>query len=284
MTASLMPQHEAATGEPSLFDSLSRLVPSELQREYYRVLAHTRSLNPEDEMLKILEAMGILALITRHTPADIAAERERIQEMLDIHLQFAGEAQQRMLEYNQLLEGRLAALPSEVEDGLNPEKISKLLGEGIRQRLAETGIEDAANALQQTASALSSAQKRLAATFVNISDPRIGIAAQVEDSNKKLDILLQERVRKLDHLLHNFKSDVLKIWLPLAACGAFLLGISAGVSLERWNTARTDAQVVTPAASSIPAPQSAMEEHPLKQHPRAAFSTKSDQNSGHGPK
>lgn len=128
MTTSLMPQHDVATGEPSLFDSLSRLVPNELQREYYRVLAHTRTLNPDDEMLRILEAMGILALITRHTPADIAAERERIQEMLDIHLQFASEAQQRMLEYNQLLESRLAALPSEVEEGLNPEKVSKLLG------------------------------------------------------------------------------------------------------------------------------------------------------------
>ena len=33
MTASLISQHEAATGEPSLFDSLSRLVPDELQRE-----------------------------------------------------------------------------------------------------------------------------------------------------------------------------------------------------------------------------------------------------------
>jgi hypothetical protein len=85
-----MPQPEVATGEPSLFDSLSRLVPSELQREYYRVLAHTRTLNPDDEMLKILEAMGILALITRHTPADIAAERGRIQEMLDTRSRLAG--------------------------------------------------------------------------------------------------------------------------------------------------------------------------------------------------
>ena len=237
MTTSLMPQQEATTGEPSLFDSLSRLVPGELQREYYRVLAHTRSLNPDDEMLKILEAMGILALITRHTPADIAAERERIQEMLDIHLRFTGEAQQRMLEYNQLLESRLAALPSEVEEGLNPEKVSKLLGESLRQHLAQTGIEDAANALQQTASALSSAQKRLAATFVNLSDPRQGLAAQVENSNKKLDMLLQERVHKLDYLLHDFKSDLLKVWLPLAACGAFVLGISGGISLERYRDA-----------------------------------------------
>jgi hypothetical protein len=266
MTTSLMPQHEVATGEPSLFDSLSRLVPAELQREYYRVLAHTRSLNPDDEMLKILEAMGILALITRHTPADIAAERERIQEMLDIHLQFASEAQQRMLEYNQLLEGRLAALPSEVEEGLNPEKISKLLGESLRQHLAQTGIEDAANALQQTASALSSAQKRLVATFVNISDPRQGLAAQVESSNKKLDVLLQERIHKLDHLLHNFKSDVLRIWLPIAACCALILGLSGGVSLERYRDAHTEAQSnLTVQTPPTPSPESQEEPHPSRQ-------------------
>ena len=60
-----------AAGEPTLFDSLARLVPDELQAEYYRVLAHTRSLSPDDEMLRILEAMGVLALITRHTPKDM---------------------------------------------------------------------------------------------------------------------------------------------------------------------------------------------------------------------
>ena len=51
-------------GEPTLFASLARLVPEELQAEYYRVLAHTRTLSPDDEMLRILEAMGILALLS----------------------------------------------------------------------------------------------------------------------------------------------------------------------------------------------------------------------------
>jgi hypothetical protein len=40
-----------ATDEPSLFDSLSRLVPEDLQKQYYRVLAHTHTLSPDDEML-----------------------------------------------------------------------------------------------------------------------------------------------------------------------------------------------------------------------------------------
>ena len=59
---------EAQVGESTSFDSLARLVPEELQTAYYRVLAHTRTLSPDDEMLRILEAMGVLALLTCHTP------------------------------------------------------------------------------------------------------------------------------------------------------------------------------------------------------------------------
>jgi hypothetical protein len=40
----------SAAGEPTLFDSLARLFLKELQAAYYRVLAHTRTLSPDDEM------------------------------------------------------------------------------------------------------------------------------------------------------------------------------------------------------------------------------------------
>jgi len=78
----------------------STLSPGSSRRDaaaYYRVLAHTRKLSPDDEMLRILEAMGILALLTRQTPMEIANERERFQELLDLHQQFSDEAQQKML-------------------------------------------------------------------------------------------------------------------------------------------------------------------------------------------
>lgn len=51
----------------TLFDELAGLVPEERLTEYYRVIAHTRTLSPNDEMLRILEAMGVLALLTRET-------------------------------------------------------------------------------------------------------------------------------------------------------------------------------------------------------------------------
>jgi predicted secreted protein len=91
-------------GAPTMFDSLARLVPDELQAAYYRVLAHTRKLSPDDEMLRILEAMGILALLTRRTPKDIADERKRLQELLEAHEHFSDEAQRKMLDYVHELE------------------------------------------------------------------------------------------------------------------------------------------------------------------------------------
>jgi hypothetical protein len=122
---------EEMEGEPTLFDSLSRLVPAELQTNYYRVLAHTHTLSPDDEMLRVLEAMGMLALLTRHTPKDIAEERERFQMMLDLNRQFADEAQQKMLAYVHQLESRISDLPRDVQASLDPQRIARILGESL---------------------------------------------------------------------------------------------------------------------------------------------------------
>jgi hypothetical protein len=223
---------EPQAGESTLFDSLARLVPEELQTAYYRVLAHTRTLSPDDEMLRILEAMGILALLTRHIPKDIADERERIQEMLDLHLQFSGETQQKMLEYVHLIEGRLADLPCEIEAGLDPQQIAKLLGEGLRQHFVKSGIVDTVTGLQATATAMAGAQMKLTRAFVELSDPHGGVAAQVESSNRRISQTLEGRVRVLDSLLHEFKSDLLRIWIPIATGAALITGLVAGMNIQ----------------------------------------------------
>src|ERR1039457_5378273 len=113
MSAAPIPSKLAVVpeGEPTLFDSLARLVPDELQAAYYRVLAHTRTLSPDDEMLRILEAMGTLALLTQHTPKEIAEERERFQEMFDHHERLSDETQRKMLAYVRELDSRISALP-----------------------------------------------------------------------------------------------------------------------------------------------------------------------------
>src|ERR1700691_6794137 len=80
----------------TLFDELAGLVPAERQAEYYRVIAHTRTLSPNDEMLRLLEAMGLLALLTRETPAEIAAERKSLQKILERSASQANVVEKRM--------------------------------------------------------------------------------------------------------------------------------------------------------------------------------------------
>jgi hypothetical protein len=254
-TSPALPQlDEAGAGESTLFDSLARLVPPELQTAYYRVLAHTRTLGPDDEMLRILEAMGILALVTRHTPKDIADERERIQEMLDLHLQFSDESQQKMLEYVHFIEGRLAELPSEIEAGLDPQQIAKILGESLRQHFVQSGVPDTVAGLQATTAAMGNVQKQLSGVLRELTDRDGGVAAKVESANRSLAQSLERRTRTLDELLHEFKTDLLRIWIPLATGGAMLIGMFAGMEIQGCrDSGPPPLTQASPLAPSVPA-------------------------------
>ena len=223
---------EAQAGESTLFDSLARLVPEELQTAYYRVLAHTRTLSPDDEMLRILEAMGILALLTRHTPKDIADERERIQAMLDAHLQFSDEAQEKMLGYVHFIEGRLAELPSEIEAGLDPQQIAKILGESLRQHFVSSGVPETVAGLQATSTAMGNTQKQLIGALRDLTDRDGGVAARVESANRQIVQTIERRTRTLDELVHEFKTDLLRIWIPIVTGATMLIGLFAGMEIQ----------------------------------------------------
>jgi hypothetical protein len=243
-----------AAGEPTLFDSLARLVPKDLQTAYYRVLAHTRTLSPEDEMLRILEAMGTLTLLTRHTPKDIADERERFQEMFELHQQFSEEAQQKTLRYVHELESRLSALPSELEVGLDPEQIAKLLGESLRQHFLNSGISDTVKGLQATSSAMTVAQKELSTALCNLSDSR-GTVAQIEAANNRLTYSLDNRAKAVDAFLREVRRDLLRLWIPLIACATLLIGLFGGMGIQRWRDSVPSAATPPPAiAEPVPLP------------------------------
>jgi len=248
-------------GEPTMFDSLARLVPDDLQAAYYRVLAHTRTLSPDDEMLRILEAMGILALLTRHTPKDIADERERLQELLEAHQQFSDRAQQNMLGYVHELESRLAELPGEIEAGLDPKQISKMLGESLRQHFLRSGVQDTVSALQATSAAMTGAQKELSAALRALSDSHGGVVAQVERANNRIEYSLESRAKTMDALLHEWKSDLLRIWIPMVAGACMLIGLFGGMEIQGCR----DAPLVTPStAAALPAAPPVAPQAPAK--------------------
>lgn len=246
----------AEAGEPTLFDSLARLVPKDLQAAYYRVLAHTRTLSPDDEMLRILEAMGVLAMLTRHTPKDIAEERERFQQLLESHQSLTEDAREKTRGYVRELESRLANLPEEIEAGLAPEEIAKMLGESLRQNFIHSGLPDTAQALRATSAELAKAQQQLSNILRILADGHGGIVAQVESSNQRIEYSIESRAKRLDGLVHEWKTDLVRIWIPMIVVAALLIGMLGGMGIHGFRDSALPAE--TPRAqSTVPSPASA---------------------------
>jgi hypothetical protein len=212
----------------TLFDELAGLVPEERLTEYYRVLAHTRTLSPNDEMLRILEAMGVLALLTRETPAAIATERNLLRSVLESSASQANAVERRMEQYATRLESRLTQLPKELETGLDPPRIARLLGESLRQSFQRSGLPATCSALSQSCAELTSVQKQLLSVLREVAHPDIGIVAKTKSVNDSLVRNMAARRQQMDDFLVRLEKQVWAVWLPVIASSALALGFFLG--------------------------------------------------------
>jgi hypothetical protein len=62
-----------------IFDDIAGYVPEAHRQPYWRMVAHFRQLKPDDEILNIIFAMGILTYILRELPAGMIEERKAWQ-------------------------------------------------------------------------------------------------------------------------------------------------------------------------------------------------------------
>ena len=165
-----------------------------------------------------------------------------------LHLQFSDESQQKMLEYVHFIEGRLAELPSEIEAGLDPQQIAKILGESLRQHFVQSGVPDTVAGLQATSTAMGNVQKQLIGALRDLTDRDGGVAARVESANRQVVQTLERRTKALDELLHEFKTDLLRIWIPLATGATMLIGLFAGMEIQ----AKRDSSQSAPVSVQVP--------------------------------
>ena len=73
-----------------IFEEIAKYVPEAHRQAYWRMVAHFRQLKPDDEILNIIFAMGILTFILRELPAGIIEERKAWQEQFNAFRQEAG--------------------------------------------------------------------------------------------------------------------------------------------------------------------------------------------------
>ena len=128
----------------NLFDAIGKLVKPERREYFYQRMLYFRHLRPEDEMLRIAEAMGFLALVIGEAPQEMAREREQLAEILTRFMESLQVAYQASVQYHQQLEERLSKLPAEIAEGINAEAIAAKLSERLRQQFLKPAYDHGA--------------------------------------------------------------------------------------------------------------------------------------------
>ena len=73
------------------------------------------------------------------------------------------------------------------------------------------------------------------------------MVAQVDSANRRLTYSLENRANAVEALLHELRSDVLRIWVPLIVSACVLIGLFAGMGIQSWRDS-------SPAAAANPTP------------------------------
>jgi len=202
-------------------------------------------------MLRILDAMGVLALLTRETTAAIAAERKLLRTILESSASQASAVEKRMEAYTTRLESRLSQLPKELETGLDPPRVAKLLSESLRQCFQRSGLPDTGSALSQSCAELNSVQKQLLNVLREVAHPDIGIVARTRSANDSLLQGLAIRAQRMEDFIVRLEKQIWATWLPVVASAALALGFVLGTWFANARQAPCE---TTDAAQSQQAP------------------------------
>ena len=169
------------------WDALAEWVPESRREAYWRTVARLRLLRADDEVLLLIEAMGVVALVTADTPRLLAKERaawsdlvQRTRVELDVLMQ---DTEARTLMASNALERASVVLEcnaQKVEKGLlhagenvNSQTISEQVARSLEARLIQPA-EAAVRTMAETVAKLPGFLKQAQATEQFLKDFNLG--------------------------------------------------------------------------------------------------------------
>jgi len=236
----------SSNGEADFIDEIAGLLPSEQRPLWYRDMAHLRRLPADDELLRIARAMGFLALITRQTPAEIAGEREKLASTVQDAVTSIEALRNDTATFHQEIGNRLANLPNEIAEGVNPISIATILAESLRQHFIQSGLPETTRALtllakqsEQAATQFGYSCKQVNETCRNTTkdflDSLSGMSTMIEITSEEVKQATQSLTQTF---LREYK------WSVLVLCAiALMLGFSLGIVWQHWREKPTEAPI-----------------------------------------
>jgi hypothetical protein len=155
-------------------------------------------------------------------------ERKLLQTVLESSASQASAVEKRMESYATRLESRLTQLPKELETGLDPPRIAKLLSESLRQCFQKSGLPDTGSALSQSCTELNSVQKQLLNVLREVAHPDVGVVARTRSTNDSLLQSMAIRAQRMEDFLVRLEKQIWATWLPVVAIAALALGFVLG--------------------------------------------------------
>ena len=236
----------ALNTDNDFIDEIAILLPSEQRPLWYRDMAHLRRLPADDELLRIARAMGFLALITRRAPAEIASEREKLAATVQDAVTSIEALRNDTATFHREIAKRLAKLPNEIAEGVNPTSIATILAESLRQQFIQSGLPETTRALMLIAK-----QSEQAATQLGYSCKQVNEACRTTtkdflDSLSGMSTMMQitsAEAKKATQLLRQTFLREYK-WSVLTLCTvALMLGFSVGIVWQHSREKPTQAPI-----------------------------------------
>jgi hypothetical protein len=255
-----------ASSLDDLVDEIASLLEPGLREPFYRCMLSFKHLRPEDELLRLVQAIGFLALLIRDAPVAVARERVQLAQLLETSLATIQSAWETERAYLQQLDDRLTGLPTDLAQRISPEAIARAITESLRQQFVQSGLPataDALTALSQQMTQATGQLQRAAGQLhacTGIANQAHVALDQVRASVAKVTDAAQATVAELRHQVH--LEGLRAIGVLCAA--AWFLGIFGGVTFERWRVSRTAEvpQQVTAVPTAVADPPSPAEAAP----------------------
>ena len=222
--------------EPDLIDRIANALPAELQAGYYREMRYCRSLSENDELLRILRAMQFWVVLMIQIPERIAAERERLEQILADFLKALREIHQSIAIHQLQLDRRLLQLPAQIAEGIKPEAIAATINESLREQFVQSTIPATAEALAVAAAQMKKAAAEFGRSASTLGDSYRGAAedarravAHLESTSSHAISSTNRAAQELVRVLGEEYRWSLYALLSIA----LLVGIGIGVLVEQ---------------------------------------------------
>ncbi len=230
---------DAKTTQHSLDDQIDHIakgLPDDVRAEYYRVMMHCRELPQNDEMLRILNALKILTLLTVQVPDRLVHERESLEEVLRNSVESLKQIIQSSTTYQQNLDGRLRDIPQTILKDINPATLTAKINESLQQQFIRSQLPQIARALGTAATDIRAMTTQFESAAEALGEAYRGATANAERSIREMQSAITDAAEKAGRAVKDlvFLFEMKERWTVYVIAGlALIVGVMLGMILPR---------------------------------------------------